>query len=87
MTQARRQARPVRLDQPGRIPDDPPSLTLEQEAPPPRVKPQLAIGPQPDSRSPMDVVHSEGYLLRCLKVHYGWVAVSEKTLVKGRLGS
>ena len=27
---------------------------------------------QPDSRSPLEVVHSEEYLVRCLVRQYGW---------------
>jgi hypothetical protein len=27
---------------------------------------------QPDSRSPLEVVHSEEYLVHCLVRHYGW---------------
>jgi len=27
---------------------------------------------QPQTRSPYDVWHDEGYLIRCLKRHHGW---------------
>lgn len=85
MPQQQRQARPVRLSEPGRIPDDPPSVTLEHPAPPPVAVPPPQPGPPPDSRSPYEVVHDEGYLLRCLKRHYGWASESETVLVKARL--
>ena len=84
MTQRSRHQRPIRLNEPGRIPEDAPSITLEHSTPAPWVRPELEVSPPPDSRSPSEVVHSEGYLLQCLKRHYGWVFADATTLIKGR---
>jgi hypothetical protein len=65
MTRAR-DARLVRLDEPGRIPDDAPSVTLE--APP--SSPYLPK--PPDSRSPGTFVIAEATAVRVLVKLYGW---------------
>jgi len=55
-----------RLDQPSRIPEDPPSVTLES----PPSTPYLP-GP-PDSRSPQTFVLAEATAIRVLVKLYGW---------------
>jgi hypothetical protein len=58
--------RPLRLDRPSILIEEPPA-----PPPPPRTS-SPRIGRQPDIRCPYDVAHDEGYLIRCLIRHYGW---------------
>lgn len=59
-------ARLQRLDEKSRIPEDPPSVTLEH---PPSS--QYLPGP-PDSRSPRTFVMAEAAAIRVLVKLYGW---------------
>ena len=40
--------------------------------------------PQPDSRSPYEVVHSQAYLIRCLVRQYGWHVIAPDQLYRPR---
>lgn len=59
-------ARLVRLREPGRIPDDPPSVTLES---PPS---STYLPAPPDSRSPQTFVIGEATAIHVLVKLYGW---------------
>ena len=61
-----RDARLLRLDEESRIPEDPPSVTLESPPSSPYVP-----GP-PDSRSPRTFVLAEATAIRVLVKLYGW---------------
>lgn len=73
MTRAK-DARLVRLDEPGRIPEDPPSITLED----PPSSPYLPA--PPDSRSPSTFVIAEATAVRVLVRQYGWSWLEAGTL-------
>jgi len=60
------QQRPLHLDQPSVLHEQPPA------PPPPLRLSSPYVGKQPDIRCPYDVTHDEGFLLRCLIRHYGW---------------
>lgn len=66
----------VRLGEPGRIPDDPPSVTLED----PPSSPYLPA--PPDSRSPGTFVIAEATAIRVLVKLYGWHWIEAGTLVR-----
>jgi hypothetical protein len=53
----------------------------------PRQAPQLPMrdNPQPDSRSPLEVVVSEKTAIRCLVRHYGWIHDGPDTLLRCRV--
>jgi hypothetical protein len=73
MTRAK-DARLVRLSEPGRIPEDPPSVTLED----PPSSPYLPV--PPDSRSPSTFVIAEATAVRVLVRQYGWAWLEAGTL-------
>lgn len=73
MSQAGQQ-RPLHLDAPSVLIDQPPA------PPPPLRLSSPRVGKQPDIRCPYDVTHDEGFLLRCLIRHYGWSWVSPGVL-------
>lgn len=71
-----RDGRLVRLDEPGRIPEDPPSVTLE-------TAPSMPVLPAPpDSRSPDEWVIAESVCISRLVKLYGWHWIGEGILCR-----